>query len=395
MKQGWEYVPLSSFAKTSAGGTPLKSNKNYYLNGTVPWLLSGEVGTRDIFESTNFITELGLANSSAKLFPKNTVLVAMYGATAGEAGLLRFEASTNQAVCGIFPSEKHIPEYLYYFFLHFKGELVKQAVGNAQPNISQQKIKNTEIPLPPLEEQKRIVAVLDEAFEGLETAHTNAEENLKNAEELSQSSLHQHLGDVALQQGWDQKTLDEVCKVIGGGTPSKKKARYYGGEIPWATVRDMREELLFSTEHCITKEGLNNSSAKVIPSGEVIIATRVGLGKACLLQQDTAINQDLRGIIPKSGIELNRSYLLYWFRSISSKIIGAGTGATVQGVKLPFIQSLEIPLPPLEEQKRIVDVLDGIKANVSKLSEEYLQHVNDINNLRQSLLQKAFAGELT
>ena len=117
---------IADFCKTAAGGTPLKSNKSFYEGGNIPWLLSGEVGKKNITSTNNFITQAGLEGSSAKIFPKNAVLIAMYGATAGEVGILRCEAATNQAVCGIYPNEKVIPEYLYYFFLNHKELLVAQ-----------------------------------------------------------------------------------------------------------------------------------------------------------------------------------------------------------------------------------------------------------------------------
>ena len=120
MKKGWEVQRLGDVCDTGAGGTPLKAHKEYYESGTIPWLLSGEVSQGEIFEAKNFITERGLKNSSARLFPPNTVLIAMYGATAGQVGILRFKAATNQAVCGILPNEKTIPEFLYYCFLPFQ-----------------------------------------------------------------------------------------------------------------------------------------------------------------------------------------------------------------------------------------------------------------------------------
>ena len=189
MKQDWEIKKLGDVCETGAGGTPLKIHKDYYEGGTIPWLMSGEVSQGEIFEARNFISEKGLKNSSAKLFPINTVLVAMYGATAGQVGILKFQACTNQAVCGILPNSKTIPEYLFYCFLSKKEELAAQAVGGAQPNISQIKIRNTRIPLPPLPEQQRIVAILDEAFAAIAKAKSNAEQNLKNAKELFESYL--------------------------------------------------------------------------------------------------------------------------------------------------------------------------------------------------------------
>src|SRR5256885_2372407 len=101
-----------------------------------------------------------------------------------------------------------------------------------------------------------------------------------------------------MKNGWIAKNLGDVCHVVGGGTPPKHRAEYYSGSIPWATVRDMRSDVITETEFSITSEAVGGSATNIIPGGNVVIATRVGLGKVCLLGQDTAINQDLRGIVP-------------------------------------------------------------------------------------------------
>jgi type I restriction enzyme, S subunit len=148
------------------------------------------VSKKNIYQSELYISEKGLINSSAKLFPKNTVLVAMYGATAGQVGILRFESSTNQAVCGILPNEKILPEFLYYVFLARKEKLVSQAVGNAQPNISQIKIKNTLIPNIEIEKQKEIVQKLDELQAETKRLEEIYQQKLNCLEELKQAILH-------------------------------------------------------------------------------------------------------------------------------------------------------------------------------------------------------------
>jgi type I restriction enzyme S subunit len=187
--EGWEEKKLGEVCETGSGGTPLKTHKDYYEHGTIPWLLSGEVSQGEIFQSKNYITEKGLKNSSAKLFPPNTVLVAMYGATAGQVGILRFEASTNQAVCGILPNNKTLPEFIYYCFLSKKDELVAQAVGGAQPNISQIKVKNTIIPLPTLTEQQTIVRQLDALRAETQRLEGVYQQKLADLEELKKSIL--------------------------------------------------------------------------------------------------------------------------------------------------------------------------------------------------------------
>jgi type I restriction enzyme M protein len=157
----WRLVKLGDITETSSGGTPLRSKKEYYDNGTIPWVKSGEVAQGFVSDTEEKITELGLKNSSAKIFPKDTVLVAIYGATAGQVGLLKIEATTNQAVCGIFPNEKYIPEYLYLVLKTKTDYMVSISSGGAQPNISQTIIRQLEIPLPPLEVQREIVARIE------------------------------------------------------------------------------------------------------------------------------------------------------------------------------------------------------------------------------------------
>jgi len=189
---------------------------------------------------------------------------------------------------------------------------------------------------------------------------------------------------------WQVKKLGDVCNIIGGGTPSKSNDSFYEGEIPWATVRDMKNERLSSTELCITGEAIKQSSTNLIPSGAIITATRVGLGKVCILEQDTAINQDLKAVIPKTK-ELDNLFLFWWMKSIAHLIVGAGTGATVQGVKLTFVKALEVPLPPIPEQKRIVALLDTVFADLEQTRAKTEQNLKNARELSDSYLQQIFS----
>lgn len=185
----WEVKKLGEVCKTGSGGTPLKSKKQYYDNGNIPWIMSGEVNQTEIYKANYFITELGLNNSSAKLFPVDTVLIAMYGATAGQVGILKFSAATNQAICGVLPNKNLLPKLVYYYFTFIKSDLLKLATGNAQPNISQIKIKNQKILLPPLPEQQRIVKHLDQLSELTKKLEAIYQKKLANLEELKKSIL--------------------------------------------------------------------------------------------------------------------------------------------------------------------------------------------------------------
>jgi type I restriction enzyme S subunit len=214
VRQSWKYAPLGDVCLTSAGGTPLKLDSANYDGGNIPWLMSGEVGQRDVITATRFITERGLANSSAKLFPPSSVLVAMYGATAGEVGILRFQAATNQAVCAVLPSDNFVPEFLYYFLLAQQKSLIATATGNAQPNISQAKIRAIRIPMIPHDEQLQIVTFLDEAFEGIDVARSNAERNCDNAQKLFAGSLDRVFSE--RESHWQVKRIGDIAKTQYG-----------------------------------------------------------------------------------------------------------------------------------------------------------------------------------
>ena len=189
---------------------------------------------------------------------------------------------------------------------------------------------------------------------------------------------------------WKFRPLGELFNVVGGGTPSKRLTAYYEGSIPWATIRDMHTDHLSSTEHTISAAGLENSSSKLIPAGEVIMASRVGLGKACILKHDTAINQDIRALIPMHDEMIERRFCLYWLQSISDRIVSAGSGATVQGIKLPFIKSLPFPLITRAEQKRIVAVLDQAFAALDRARAHAKANLADAQELFDNTLLATF-----
>ena len=186
-------VRLGDVLKTGAGGTPLKSKKEYYENGAINWLLSGAVCEKEITSCATHITREGLTNSSAKIFPVNTVLVAMYGATAGQVGVLCFEAATNQAVCGIYPGESYLPVFLYYYLAHVKENLLTQVSGVAQPNLSQVKIKDILIPDISVTEQQRIVAKLDDAFKQADVVADAVSRQLSHYQALKSALLKAEL----------------------------------------------------------------------------------------------------------------------------------------------------------------------------------------------------------
>lgn len=153
----WEWARLGNIGEWKAGATPSKSNMEYYKNGSIPWLLTGDLNDGIIQEIPNKITEKALNETSVKLNPSGSVLIAMYGATIGKLGILSFPATTNQACCACNVFQPFYNLYLFYFLMANKIHFVKQGEGGAQPNISREKIVKTLIPVPPINEQKRII----------------------------------------------------------------------------------------------------------------------------------------------------------------------------------------------------------------------------------------------
>lgn len=167
-QEDWQSLPIKDFAHTTSGGTPKRGVVEYY-NGDVPWVKSGDLNDGHLNKVDEYITELGLEESSAKLFKPGTLLIALYGATIGRLSILNFEASTNQAVCGISVPENVEVKYLFYYLLSIRQKLIDQGKGGAQPNINQQIIKETVVPLAPPEQQKRIVAKIEKLFSHIDT----------------------------------------------------------------------------------------------------------------------------------------------------------------------------------------------------------------------------------
>ncbi|EOD9337339.1 restriction endonuclease subunit S [Campylobacter coli] len=192
LPQGWEWKSLGEIANTSSGGTPSRNKKEYWENGNIKWLKSGELndGYIDFIEEN--ITEEAIKNSSAKIFQKGTLLIAMYGATAGKLGILNLDSTTNQAICAFLHKDKNIKfleKFLFYFLFFLRDKIIKDSFGGAQPNINQTYIKNLQIPLPPIKEQEQIASHLDELSSHVKNLKQNYQAQIKDLQELKNSLL--------------------------------------------------------------------------------------------------------------------------------------------------------------------------------------------------------------
>lgn len=173
----------------------------------------------------------------------------------------------------------------------------------------------------------------------------------------------------ATDQKYPMLELGELVDIVGGGTPTKSNNAFYNGEIKWATVRDMSKRTIKDTEYHINEDAVKQSSTKIIPANNVIIATRVGLGKVSWITNDTAINQDLKALIPKDDKTITKAYLMQVLISLAPTIIANGSGATVKGVTLDYIKALKVPVPPLEVQRVIVDEIQNKQSAIDHARE--------------------------
>jgi len=388
----WDMVLLGDVLKTSAGGTPLKSKKEYYDGGNIPWLLSGEICNKNITHSKNYITVAGVENSSAKLFPPNTTLIAMYGATAGQVGILRFSSATNQAVCGILPSDKFLPEFLFYYLSHYKETLLLEVSGVAQPNLSQVKIKNVPIPNIAIELQKKLVAKLDAIFAEIDKATAAAEANAKNAEALFQSYLTQVFERGG--EGFLSTTLGNFYDVRDGTHDSPK---FHESGYPLVTSKNLKKGAIsFEKIQYVSKDDyLSISQRSGVKKGDVLMAMIGTIGNPVVIETDAEFAIKNVALF-KTDNNQSPHFLRYYLGSdyVIRKMEKDAKGATQKFVGLGYLRSFPINVPPFDIQISVVKELEDYERHTKKLFSSYQSKLNQLINLKQSILKQAFNGEL-
>ena len=378
MKQGWEIKKLGEVCETSSGGTPSKSHPEYYEGGNIPWLRSGEVSQGYIYDTELYITEEGLDNSSAKIFPIDTVVIAMYGATVGQVGILKKAMSTNQAICSIFPIRRLMSTFLVYYLKAKKSYFLSLAAGGAQPNISQQIIRETNIPIPPLAEQEKIVAELD-CLSGI---IEKKKQQLKELDALAESIFYTMFGDpITNEKGWEVKKLGEVCKTTSGGTPSKGHNEYYeGGTIPWLRSGEVNKMYIYDTELFITEVGLENSSAKWFPENTVVIAMYgATVGQVGILKNKMTTNQAICGIFPNN--EFAPIYLYHFLLSKKAEYTEVASGGAQPNISQNIVRDTLVCCPPISVQQEFADKIEAIEIQ-KELIKESIKEAEELFNSR-------------
>ena len=244
------------------------------------------------------------------------------------------------------------------------------------------------VPVPPLPEQRAIAAALsdvDALLGGLDRL-------IAKKSDLKQAAMQQLLTGQTRLPGfsgaWEVKTLGDIVeKIVGGGTPSRANAAFWGNEIPWVTVKDFATFNPWHSQESITRLGLRNSASNLIPAGTLITSTRMALGKAVVYEVDVAINQDLKALFlkPEASVVL----LTYWFEHFGNLIDELGSGSTVKGISIGELRRFPFQAPPLPEQTAIAAVLSDMDAELAALEARR----DKTRDLKQAMMQELLTGK--
>jgi type I restriction enzyme S subunit len=296
-----------------------------------------------------------------------------------------------------FDPKKLIPEFFKYFSQSaaYLAEVDAACTGATRKRISRSRLGDIRVPLPTLAEQNRIVAILDEAFDGIDTAVANTEKNLANARDLLESRLR-HTFDQR-GQGWTEKTLHEVSLEFGRGK-SKHRPRndpkLYGGPYPFIQTGDVRncDHVILESSQSYSVTGLAQS--KLWPKGTICITIAANIAETGILGFDACFPDSVIGIVvdPK---QTTTDFVEYLLQSVKVQLKAQGKGSAQDNINLATFENRLFPFPPLEEQKRLVVALNELSDNIRAVEAVYRGKINALAELKQSILCKAFAGELT
>lgn len=391
MKTGWKNARLGDVADVQSGGTPLISNKKLW-NGGVPWYSSGELNSTFTTDPERFVSVAGLENSNAKLFPVGSLLIGMYDTAAMKMSILDRAAAFNQAIAGVKPNDQIDIRFVFYALNSLKSELLEQRRGVRQKNLSLGKVRDFEIPFPPLEDQQRIVALLDEAFDGIATARACAEKNLQNARAIFET----HLQSVFTHRGtgWFEKRLADVCaitsKLVDPRKPEFLDLTHVGaGNIESKTgafveLKTAREEGLISGKFLFDETMVLYS--KIRPY--LMKVARPDFSGLC--------SADMYPLAPNPG-ETDKNYLFHLLLSkhFTDYAIEGSARAGMPKVNREHLFEFRVCLPSVSKQREIAAKLDALHEETQRLESLYQRKLTALNELKNSLLHQAFSGQLT
>jgi type I restriction enzyme S subunit len=408
----WKEYKLGEICnKVTSGGTP-NTRKNEYYGGLIPWVRTQEVNFNRLYDTEIKISEEGLLNSSAKWIPENSVIIAMYGATAGKVAINKIPVTTNQACCNlIIEDNKADYRFIYYNILSRFSSIANMAVGGAQQNLNAGMIKDLPILLPSLATQTAIAEILSSLDDKIELNNkinqeleTLAQTLFKqwfidfefpneNGESYKTSGgemVESELGEIP--KGWEVKEIESLTlKMNSGGTPSTRINDYYDGKIKWYSTKELKDSFLFDSERMISDNGLENSSAKIFPSNTVLMAIYAAptVGRLGILTEEASFNQAALGFVAKEDVGHEFVFLL--LKHLRNDLNNLANGAAQQNLNVGIVKNYKIIHPSNYLLKYFKSMICPLFEFIKNSQEENIELIKT----RDTLLPKLFSGELT
>ena len=383
-----KYVKLNTLCDINIGKTPSRSKQEYWgLGGK--WISIADIKSTYITDTKEQITPLGIDQSKIKLVPKDTVIMS-FKLTVGKVAITAEDMYTNEAIAS-FPIKDNSKLYTKYLYYCLQTLNLMPATDRAVMGATLNKAKLNEIKIPYVDydQQIKIANILDQAQELIDKRKAQIEA----LDELIQSVFHEMFGDVnSNDKNWNKIEVEKTCKtILGGGTPSTKNKEYFIGDIPWVTPKDMKSLRIRESIININQEAIQNSSAKLIPQGSVLMVIRSGILKRMLPVAindcEVAVNQDMKAFIPNGEI-INAIYLLFYFKSIQGILLSRVRSVTADNLEFNTIKKHLIAIPPIELQNQFAEMVENIEKQKGLLNESLVELENNFN----SLMQRAFNG---
>lgn len=378
MKTDWQTKKLGEVIKLEYG-KPLPKSKRKN-NGKYPVYGANGVKTR----------------SDAFYFDKPSIIVGRKG-SAGELKLVDGKFWPLDVTYFVtFDEKKYDLKFLYNLLETL--ELTKLARG-VKPGINRNEVYRVDVDFPTLIEQKRIVKILDDTFDKVVKVKESAEKNLKNSKELFEAYLQGVFANPG--KGWEEKKIGDLCSLMTGGTPNRSKKEYFeNGAIRWLVSGDVNMKEILDCDGRVTELGMKNSNAKYLPINSVMIALN-GQGKTrgmvAMLRSKATCNQSLVSIYPKDAKKMLPEYVYHNLNVRYDEIrkITGDTGNDRRGLNMPLIRNIKIQYPKsIQEQKNLINKFEKLSKETKRLEKIYEQKLADLEELKKSVLQKAFSGAL-
>jgi type I restriction enzyme, S subunit len=402
---GWTLTNLAAVANWGSGGTPSRTHPEYF-GGSIPWVKTGELGQREILETDESITELGLSESSAKLFPRGSVAVAMYGATIGKASILGLDAATNQA-CAVGTPVRGLTtkEYLFHFLCSQKDALIEAGKGGAQPNISQTIVKDWMIPLAPLNEQKRIADKLDAVLARVNACRERLDRVPAILKRFRQAVLAAATSGKLTEEWREDRRLDRECPTVELGSVARDFS--YGsaaksskaGSVPVLRMGNIQDGRLDWTDLVYTSNPSEISRYR-LASGDVLFNRTNSpelVGKTAVYRGEREAIYAGYLIRVRCADQLLPEYLNYCLNSPAGRDYCwrvKADGVSQSNINAKRLAQFEFDLPAIEEQTEIVRRVETLFAYADRLEARYATSRAPVERLTPALLAKAFRGKL-